>query len=109
MCSIEMLFGHSDSQAPVLVQFPNPSSSILATMAFARRAASIFPCGRRANWETLAATKSIAEEFLQVAAQAPQPIQAAASIASSAAGLAIGIAFPSGNAIPIAKPAAFLL
>ena len=40
---MEILFGHSISQAPVLVQFPNPSSSILATMALARRAASIFP------------------------------------------------------------------
>ena len=53
MCSIEMLFGHSDSQAPVLVQLPNPSSSILATIAFARRAASIFPCGGHFRLESV--------------------------------------------------------
>ena len=39
----------------------------------------------------------IAEEFLQVAAQAPHPIQAAASIASSALSFAIGIALASGT------------
>lgn len=35
-----MSFGHSASQAYVLVQLPKPSSSILATMFFARSAAS---------------------------------------------------------------------
>ena len=94
---MEILLGHSISQAPVLVQLPKPSSSILATIAFARRAASTFPCGNKASWDTLAATKSIAEEFLQVAAQAPQPMQAAASIASSALSLEIGIALASGT------------
>ena len=72
-------------------------SSILATIAFARRAASTLPCGNRANWLTLAETNSIAEPFLQAAAQAPQPIQAAASIAKSASALGIAIAFASGT------------
>ena len=38
-----MDFGHSAWQAPVLVQLPNPSSSILATIALARRAPSTRP------------------------------------------------------------------
>ena len=33
MCEIEIIFGHSAWQAPVLVQLPKPSSSILATIA----------------------------------------------------------------------------
>lgn len=40
---IETFFGHSASQAPVLVQLPKPNSSIRATIAFARREASIRP------------------------------------------------------------------
>lgn len=36
----EMLLGHSAAQAPVLVQLPKPNSSILATIARARRARS---------------------------------------------------------------------
>ena len=39
----------------------------------------------------------MAEPFLQAAAQAPQPIQAAASIAKSASFLGIGIALASGT------------
>jgi hypothetical protein len=39
---------------------------------------------------------SIAEAFGQAATQAPHPMQAAASIAASAASLRIGIAFASG-------------
>ena len=45
----EICFGHSTSHALVFVQFPNPSSSILATMALARRAASTLPCGSKAS------------------------------------------------------------
>ncbi len=70
MLARETDFGHSAAQAPVLVQLPKPNSSIFATIAFARRAASTLPCGKRANWLTLADTKSIAEPFLQAAAQA---------------------------------------
>ena len=40
MFCLLMSFGHSASQAYVLVQLPKPSSSILATMFFARSAAS---------------------------------------------------------------------
>ncbi len=41
------LFGHTASQARVLVQLPKPNSSIFAIMALARLAASGRPCGRR--------------------------------------------------------------
>jgi hypothetical protein len=91
----EIPFGHSISQAPVLVQFPNPSKSIWATMFLTRSAASTCPCGNKAYCETFAPTNNIAEEFLQVATQAPQPIQVAASIASSAACFEIGVALAS--------------
>ena len=91
----EMFFGHSAAQAPVLVQLPKPSSSILLTIAFTRFAASTRPWGRRANWLTLADTKSIAEPFLQAATQAPQPIHEAESIASSALTFEMGIALAS--------------
>ncbi len=47
MLEIEIFFGHSASQAPVLVQLPKPSSSIFATIAFTRLAASTFPCGNK--------------------------------------------------------------
>ena len=80
----EMFFGHSAAHAPVLVQLPNPSSSIFLTIARARRRRSTWPWGRSANWLTLALTNSIAEPFLQAATQAPQPIHVAESIASSA-------------------------
>ena len=46
--------------------------------------------------ETLAETKSMALAFLHAATHAPQPIQAAASIARSAACFGTGIALPSG-------------
>ena len=44
----------------------------------------------------LSRSNNIAEPFLQAAAQAPQPIHAAASIASSATGFGIGMALASG-------------
>src|ERR1035437_4948911 len=97
MCEIEIDLGQDNSQAPVLVQLPNPTSSIFATIAFALLFASTLPCGSLANCETLAATKSIAEAFLHEATQAPHPMQAAASIASSASSWLIGIVFPSGT------------
>src|SRR5690606_11682606 len=94
---MEIFFGHSTSQAPVLVQLPKPSSSILATIDLARRAASTLPCGRRANWLTLAETKCMADPFLQAATQAPQPIQAAASMAISESSRGMGMALASGT------------
>ena len=68
---MEICLGHSAWQAPVLVQLPKPSSSILATIALARRAPSTRPWGSLASDDTRAATKSMAEPFLHVAAQAP--------------------------------------
>ncbi len=50
----------------------------------------------------MAAVKSIAEAFGQAATQAPQPMQAAASMARSAFSLRIGIALPSG-ALPVVR------
>ena len=44
----------------------------------------------------MAATKSMAEALGQAATQAPQPMQAAASMARSAFSLGIGMALPSG-------------
>src|SRR5690606_26373979 len=95
MFSKEIPFGHSTSHAPVLVQFPRPSSSIWLTMFNTRSVASTLPCGNRANCEPFAATYSRAEAFLQEATQAPHPIQAAASKDFSALSLRIGIALPS--------------
>src|SRR5688572_18797646 len=92
-----MPFGHSASQAPVLVQAPNPSLSICATILSTRSFLSGFPCGSSANWETFALTNNIADAFLQAATQAPQPIQAAESKASSAIFFGIGISFASGT------------
>ena len=48
----------------------------------------------------MAAVNSMAEAFGQAATQAPQPMQAAASMARSASALGTGIALPSG-ALPV--------
>src|SRR6266571_4900880 len=88
--------GQTASQEPVTEQLPKPSASIWLTMLRARRSFSALPCGSRFRCETLAATKSMAEAFLQTATHAPQPMHAAASIESSAAGLGTGIALASG-------------
>ena len=75
MFSSEIPFGHSTSQAPVLVQFPKPSASICLTIFKTRSVASTLPCGNNAYCETFAATNNMADEFLQVATQAPQQKQ----------------------------------
>ena len=54
------------------------------------------PCGKNARCETFAAVKSMADAFGQAAAQAPQPMHAAASIARSALCFGTGIEFASG-------------
>src|SRR5690606_36131819 len=95
MFSREIPFGHSTSQAPVLVQLPKPSASIWCTIFSTRSAASTFPCGSSANCETFADTKSMADAFLQLATQAPHPIHTAASNARSAACLGIGMVLAS--------------
>src|ERR1700761_7104797 len=87
----EISLGHSASQAPVLVQLPKPSSSILATIACTRLQRSVWPCGSSANCETFADTNSIADAFLQAATQAPQPMQVAELNASSAITFGIGV------------------
>src|SRR5690606_584923 len=92
-----MPLGHSASQAFVLVHDPKPSASICATMRSTRSFRSGFPCGNNANCETLALTNNIADAFLQAATQAPQPIQVAASNASSAIFFGMGISFASGT------------
>src|SRR5690606_17441899 len=89
--------GHSASQAPVLVQLPKPSASIWSTMACARLYRSVWPCGSNAYCDILADTNSMAEEFLQAATQAPQPMQVADSNASSATTFGIGMPFASGT------------
>src|SRR5690606_1563603 len=91
----EIPFGHSTSHAPVLVQFPKPSSSIWLTMFNTRSVASTLPRGNRANCETFAETYSVAEAFLREATHAPHPLQAAASKDLSALSLRIGIALAS--------------
>src|SRR5215510_8000992 len=96
MVSSVMLFGQTASHDAILVQSPNPSASICETMFRTRRSCSTLPCGRRLRWETLAATNNIAEAFLHAATQAPQPMQAASSKASSASSFGIGMALPSG-------------
>src|SRR6185295_18039182 len=93
----DMPFGHSASHAPVLVHAPNPSASICATIRSARSLASGAPWGSNANWDTLALTNNMAEEFLQAATHAPQPMQVAASNASSATFLGMGISLASGT------------
>src|SRR5438874_10053638 len=88
--------GQAASHSYVLVQFPKPSASITCTILRTRLSRSGCPCGNSARCETFAEVKSIAEPLGQAAAHAPQPMQAAASIARSALCLATGIEFASG-------------
>src|SRR5699024_7312517 len=69
----------------------------LGIIALARCNVSTLPCGSLASDETRAATNSMAEPFLQVATQAPQPIHAAASMLSSASSRGIGMVLASGT------------
>ena len=108
MLAKDTCFGHSAAHAPVLVQLPKPNSSILATIALARAAASTLPCGKRANWLTLAETNNIAEPWrsrafpvikdLMVDRDAYDKIMQAGGFVSVNTG---GI--PDANAIPIPK------
>ena len=79
MFDIEISLGQVASQAPVLVQDPNPSLSICATIFNTRDFLSGAPCGNNAKWETLALRNNIAELFLQAATHAPHPIHIAAA------------------------------
>ena len=84
----------------MLVHAPKPSSSIVATMFCTLSFCSGSPCGKRVNWETFAAVKSIAEEFLQAATQAPHPMHAAERKASSAFDFSITVELAS-SAFPV--------
>src|SRR5882724_993965 len=88
--------GQTASHSYVFVQLPKPSASIALTIFRARLARSGSPCGKSARCETFAAVKSIADAFGHAAAQAPQPMHAAASIERSASCFGIGIEFASG-------------
>src|SRR6187551_2040998 len=93
-----MSFGHAASHSLWLEQWPKPSASICATILRTRSARSGAPCGSSARCEILAAVNSAAEAFGQAATQAPQPMQAAASKASSEASLGTGKELASGAA-----------
>ena len=82
-----------------------------ATILRTRRSRSGWPCGSRPRCETLAAVNSMAEAFGQAATQAPQPMQAAASMAGSASVFGTGMALASG-ALPVrteTKPPAAMI
>src|SRR5689334_2289476 len=83
MLVIGISFGHTASHSPSFEQLPKPSASWRWTIAITRAVRSGCPCGSNARWLTLAEVKSAADAFLQAATQAPQPIQAAESIALS--------------------------
>src|SRR3954447_2868396 len=93
-------FGQTCVQAPVWVQPPKPSSSIVDTIDNTRLARSGWPCGSAPRWVTFAAVNSIADPFGQAATQAPQPMQVAASKAVSASARGTGVACASG-ALPV--------
>jgi len=92
----DISFGHTASHSYSFVQLPNPSSCMVSTIAIVRRFLSGWPWGSTLRCLALALTNNIAEAFLQDATHAPQPMQAAASIASSAKSCAMGIALASG-------------
>ena len=94
-------FGHTASHSPMLVQLPNPSALILRAPCAARAHAA--PAGLAAaspRCEIFAPVNSAAEAFGHAATQAPQPMQAAASMARSASSLGTRIVLPSG-ALPV--------
>src|SRR5947208_13825117 len=100
MNSMPIPLGQAASHSAWFEQEPKPSASIVSTMFTTRRYRSGCPWGSRLRCAILAAVNSEAEALGQAATQAPQPMQAAASMARSAAGLGTGIALPSG-ALPL--------
>src|SRR5271166_869164 len=96
MKSWEISLGQAALHSYWFVHPPNPSPSIVLTIASTRLWRSGCPWGRSPRWDTLAATKSIALEFLHAATQAPHPMHWAASIARSATSLGTGAELASG-------------
>ncbi len=96
MLEIGISFGHTASHSPSFEQLPKPSASAWSIIATTRAPRSTCPWGRSARCEILALMNRCADAFLQAATQAPQPMQAAASMARSEMSFAIGMALPSG-------------
>ena len=94
--AIGISVGQTASHAACSEQAPKPSTSIRAVICATRRARSGCPWGSRASCEIFAPVKSDADAFGHAATHAPQPMQAAASIASSARSFGTAIALPSG-------------
>src|ERR1700730_14107990 len=88
--------GQTAEHSPILVQLPNSSARAAATISRARVSRSGCPCGRTPRWAIFAPVNKDAEALGHAATQAPQPMQAAASIEVSAAGFGTGMALPSG-------------
>src|SRR5438128_4732082 len=95
-----MDLGQAASHSKWLVHVPKPSASIWLTILRTRAYRSGWPWGSRPRWDTLAAVNSIADALGHAATHAPQPMQAAASMARSAEVFGTGIALPSG-ALPV--------
>ena len=95
MTSIGISFGQTASHSPSFVQLPKPSASICSTIAQHAVVALRLALRQQARCETFAAVKSIAEAFLHAATQAPQPMQAAESMAASASAFGTRMALPS--------------
>ena len=99
MKSREISLGQASKHSPWLVHEPK-NSSMTSTMDSVRLHRSAWPWGSRPRWPTLAEVKSWAAELGQAATQAPQPMQAAASKAWSAAALGTGVRLAS-DAAPV--------
>src|SRR5690606_36507304 len=95
MTSMLISLGQAASHSPWLVHEPK-NSSIVSTIASERERRSAWPCGRRLRCDSLAPVKRLAAPLGQAATQAPQPMQAAASIDASATTLGIGVMLASG-------------
>ena len=95
MKSIEISLGHAAWHSPWFVQLPK-NSSMVSTMFSVRLHRSAWPWGNRFRCWILAAVNRLAALFGHAATHAPQPMQAAASIAASAASFGTGVMFASG-------------
>ena len=94
MFSNEMPLGHSTSHAPgVCTVTKTFQIHLMYHVQHALFRLAGCPCGSNENWLIFADANNIAEEFLHVATQAPQPIQVAASNALSAFSFGTGMAF----------------